>query len=177
MFSTSSNITRTTTITTGTNISKNKANIALIQLNVCNNKEINYNKVLNSITSLYSNHNNNINNSNNDSNDVKFDLICLPECFSFIGENSNESIENAESFHDSEILNRYKNVAKDFNVWLSLGGFQELHITESGEKKVSNLHAIINPQGEILPENCYRKVILLLINPSLNLIKIIFIFC
>jgi predicted amidohydrolase len=120
--------------------------VALIQMNASNNKDLNYDTCARLINQVIS------------STSAKIELICLPECFSFIGETSTESLHAAESFHESYVLSRYGELAKKFNVWLSLGGFQELQEGQNGEMKMSNLHAIVNPKGEILPENCYRKV-------------------
>lgn len=117
--------------------------VALIQMNASRDKERNYETCVRLINQVIR------------STSAKIQLICLPECFSFIGENSNESIAAAENFDRSDILNRYQQLAKHLDVWLSLGGFQEV---SNEQRKVSNLHAIVNPSGEILPENCYRKV-------------------
>jgi predicted amidohydrolase len=126
--------------------------VSLIQMNASSNKERNFETCARLISQVVAS-----NSAATSSSLTKTQLICLPECFSFIGENSFESIEAAEDFHESCILQKYQNLAIEFDLWLSLGGFQELRIVNE-QRKVSNLHVIINPKGEILPENCYRKV-------------------
>ena len=125
------------------------ARVALIQMNATNDKERNYEICAQLISQLVL--------SSHSSSMSKIQLICLPECFAFIGQTSVESIEAAEDLHESLVIQKYQSLAQEYEVWLSLGGFQELHVVNE-QKKVSNLHLIINPKGEILSENCYRKV-------------------
>jgi deaminated glutathione amidase len=120
--------------------------VGLIQMNATNNKDRNYETCVHLINQLIA------------STPSKIELICLPECFSFIGEASTESLNVAERIDESDVLQRYQDLAKELSVWLSLGGFQELQEGPNGERKMSNLHAIVNPKGQILSENCYRKV-------------------
>jgi hypothetical protein len=92
-------------------------------------------------------------------------LVCLPECFFFIGENIGQSLNAAENIHESPVIERYSALAKELNIWLSLGGFQEC-AKDSGEsgvpedppRRISNAHIIISPTGEVNPEWVYRKV-------------------
>lgn len=51
-------------------------------------------------------------------------MVFFPECFDYIGRNreENESLAMAE---DSEYINRYRILASDYKVYLSLGGFHE----------------------------------------------------
>lgn len=53
----------------------------------------------------------------------KCSMIFLPECFSFLGDNSKQSVAVAEPLK-GPIMQKYKQLAKDHKMWLSLGGFQ-----------------------------------------------------
>lgn len=49
----------------------------------------------------------------------------LPECCDYVGNDRKETIALAESL-TGETVQFYKQLAKDKNVWLSLGGIHEL---------------------------------------------------
>jgi hypothetical protein len=66
--------------------------VSLIQMNASNNKEKNFDTCSRLISQVVASN-----------TPAKTQLICLPECFSFIGENSSESIEAAEIIHESFI--------------------------------------------------------------------------
>ena len=51
-------------------------------------------------------------------------LVCFPECFSFVGAAAGEAQRIAEPL-DGPIMRRYCSLAREYKVWLSLGGFQE----------------------------------------------------
>lgn len=88
-------------------------------------------------------------------------LICLPECFFFIGESMQQSMEAAETISESAILRRYCELARELRVWLSLGGFQEKSSSDADgidSAKISNAHIIVSPEGEMNPDWVYRKV-------------------
>lgn len=51
-------------------------------------------------------------------------MVFLPEACDYIAGNKVQSVEMAETL-DGPLLKQYKNLAKSFGVWLSLGG---LHI-------------------------------------------------
>lgn len=53
----------------------------------------------------------------------KCKMVFLPECFSFLGSNSGQSVEVAEPL-GGPIMQKYKTLAKEQEMWLSLGGFQ-----------------------------------------------------
>ena len=54
---------------------------------------------------------------------------------------------------DGPLLGRYRDLAKDSGLWLSLGGFPE---KVPGEKRAYNTHLIIDDQGQIV--STYRKI-------------------
>jgi predicted amidohydrolase len=49
-------------------------------------------------------------------------LICLPENFAFVGTHFEESIRMAEPLY-GPIIKKYKQIALENQIWLSLGGF------------------------------------------------------
>lgn len=51
-------------------------------------------------------------------------MIFFPECFDHVGESKEQSIQLAESL-DGPLLSRYKKLAQEKCIWLSLGGFHE----------------------------------------------------
>jgi hypothetical protein len=52
-------------------------------------------------------------------------MVCLPENFAFVGKNRSEANEIAENVKNGELFLRYRQLAMDNRVWLSLGGFPE----------------------------------------------------
>merc|ERR1711871_1710605 len=84
-------------------------------------------------------------------------FCCLPECFHFIGNSTLKSIDIAEtldSTNSSPTIERYKTLASELSVGLSLGGFQERDTNSDG--KVFNTHVLISPKGEV--SSVYRKM-------------------
>ena len=85
-------------------------------------------------------------------------LICLPECFHFIGDAKTKSIDVAEEFNEAKntfpSIEKYCNLANELKVGLSLGGFPEISKIEPG--KVYNTHLIITPSGKV--SSIYRKM-------------------
>ena len=56
--------------------------------------------------------------------DFVLQMVFLPEACDYIGESKQQSMDMAESVQ-GEIINEYKKLAKDLDVWLSVGGFHE----------------------------------------------------
>ncbi|KAJ1265456.1 hypothetical protein BS78_08G078100 [Paspalum vaginatum] len=81
---------------------------------------------------------------------VKF--LCFPEVFSFIGSKDGESVKLAEPL-DGPIMQRYCSLAKESNMWLSLGGFQEKGPDDSHQY---NTHVLIDDSGKV--RSSYRKI-------------------
>ncbi len=78
-------------------------------------------------------------------------LVCLPENFSFLGEDSQQNKQIAEQ-PKGELLQSYCALAKKNQVWLSLGGFLEI----SPSQQIFNTHIIVDDTGDI--KASYRKV-------------------
>lgn len=51
-------------------------------------------------------------------------MIFLPECFDYLATSSEESVANAFD-ENAEYINRFRSLAKELNMWISLGGFHE----------------------------------------------------
>lgn len=83
----------------------------------------------------------------------KCEMVFLPECFDFIGNNKNEQVDLAMTT-DCDYMQRYRELAKKNNVWLSLGGLH--HKDPNGLAHPWNTHLIIDSQGETRTE--YHKL-------------------
>ncbi|KAL6549339.1 Deaminated glutathione amidase, chloroplastic/cytosolic [Orobanche hederae] len=79
-------------------------------------------------------------------------LICFPENFSYVGAKTGDSLKIAEPL-DGPIMKKYCSLARDSNIWLSLGGFQE---KGSDESHLCNTHVLIDNTGKII--STYRKM-------------------
>ncbi|EAR98049.1 carbon-nitrogen family hydrolase (macronuclear) [Tetrahymena thermophila SB210] len=80
--------------------------------------------------------------------------ICFfPEAFAMISRSFAETFENAE-YIDGEMINCLRDHAKKYNLWLSLGGFQER--LKENDKKMGNTHIIIDNLGNIV--QTYKKL-------------------
>jgi len=85
-------------------------------------------------------------------------LLCLPECFSFIGSSPAETLAQAEHLTGPRV-GQYRALAKEHRLWISCGGFHELATdarTGAPEDKVFNTHLLLAPDGEIV--TVYRKI-------------------
>lgn len=80
-------------------------------------------------------------------------FVFLPECCDFVGENRHQTLELSEPLSTGKLISRYRDLAKQNKIWLSLGG---LHERIGQTDKIHNCHVIINEQGEICGE--YRKL-------------------
>lgn len=81
-------------------------------------------------------------------------LIFLPECFDMVCETRAKTLESCEPL-DGPIVTRYRQLAKELQVHLFLGGLHERNETNP-EGKCSNAHIAIDPTGEIV--SVYRKL-------------------
>ena len=80
-------------------------------------------------------------------------MAFLPECFDMICENRKSIFQNSEPI-DGPLITKYKELAKENKIWLSLGGLHERN-TNSQSEKVLNAHIVIDENGEIV--SIYRK--------------------
>lgn len=79
-------------------------------------------------------------------------LLCLPESFSFVSAEDGGSLKVAESI-DGPIMQKYCSLARESNIWLSLGGFQE---KGPDDAHIHNTHVLVDDSGSI--RNTYRKI-------------------
>lgn len=79
-------------------------------------------------------------------------LLSLPECFAFLGESDTDLLGFMRHL-DDELVLRYRHLARDHQLWLSLGGLQEF---ASDEPRAFNTHLLIDDNGEI--QSTYRKL-------------------
>ncbi|EFO28251.2 hydrolase [Loa loa] len=80
-------------------------------------------------------------------------MVFFPECFDYVGQNrdENEALALTES---DDYIGRYRNCAREYGLWLSLGGFHQKD--SSGLRKPFNTHLIIDDRGET--RGVYRKL-------------------
>ncbi|CAG2159773.1 unnamed protein product, partial [Oppiella nova] len=82
------------------------------------------------------------------------EVVFLPECFDMICETQKDIMANTEPI-DGPLISRYKQLAKETKVWLSLGGLHEKK-THSDDGKAFNAHLMIDNNGSVV--SVYRKV-------------------
>jgi predicted amidohydrolase len=83
------------------------------------------------------------------------DVLVLPEHFHYFPVLSRpEHLAIAQPLH-GVFMSRYREVAKEFGIWLSLGGFEERG-DAMPEDKMHLSHVLINSKGDIV--DSYRKI-------------------
>ena len=80
-------------------------------------------------------------------------LICLPECASFIAENRTVLRELAETEHQSPTLDHLRNLARQHQVMLSVGS---LLMSQGDDRRLVNRGYLISADGQILTR--YDKI-------------------
>lgn len=120
-------------------IATSKTLVAVCQLNCTNDKEKNY-SVASSVI--------------HQAAEVGAKFIFLPECFDFIGTTRQETLDAAEPI-EGPTITKYRNLAKELKVWLSLGGFHQSP-ENSDSKKILNAHIILDDLGDI--RSIYHKL-------------------
>ncbi|KAJ9586068.1 hypothetical protein L9F63_020265 [Diploptera punctata] len=83
--------------------------------------------------------------------EMKAQMVFLPESCDFIGESKAETVASAEPL-DGEMVQKFRHMAKENGVWLSLGGILE-KVTDD---KVHISHVVINNEGDVV--SVYRKL-------------------
>ena len=78
-------------------------------------------------------------------------MLFLPECCTFIGRNAAETVAAARPL--DTLLPRFAAIARDHNLWLSLGGVQE---PGPDVDHIYNTHVILDASGSLVAT--YRKV-------------------
>jgi extradiol dioxygenase family protein len=111
------------------------------------------------------------------------ELVCLPECCTFMGLNGDQTVAAAEPIIRADVYPQVRckydwraalpeeydgwsdinctaalcEIAHTSHVWLSVGGFAESR-TIDGVARMSNTHFLISPQGQVLESSLYRKI-------------------
>ncbi|CAF4204505.1 unnamed protein product, partial [Rotaria sordida] len=87
------------------------------------------------------------------------------ERFYYISESIRERLEKDELI-DGPVINRYRQLAKQHQLWISLDGFHQ----RSGDgTRLLNSHLIINYQGDIIGR--YSKIHLFYVQPASLVIR------
>ncbi|NXB87944.1 NIT1 amidase, partial [Vidua chalybeata] len=81
--------------------------------------------------------------------------VFLPEGFDFIGDGPQHSLALAEPLH-GDIVGRYRQLARECDVWLSLGGFHERGQDWDSTGRIYNCHLLLDNSGALLA--AYRKL-------------------
>ncbi|CAD5116398.1 DgyrCDS5291 [Dimorphilus gyrociliatus] len=118
--------------------SKGKAKIGIIQLRCTADKNANYDSASYLIKQAAS---------------QGAKVVFLPECCDYVSESKEQALELAETL-DGPLITKYKSLAKELSVWMSLGGIHEKRLDDP--KRTSNCHVIINSDGDIV--STYHKV-------------------
>jgi hypothetical protein len=84
-------------------------------------------------------------------------LVCLPENCLFMGTNREETLLQAEVLQESESIQSLSKIAKEYHIWLSIGGFHERNNSQNSGK-MFNSHFVINPDGNIEQSSIYHKL-------------------
>ena len=79
-------------------------------------------------------------------------ILFLPECFAYIGMAGIDALAVMEPL-DGPLMARYRQLAKDTGVWLSLGGFPE---TGPDADHRYNTHVLVDSDGDVRAS--YRKI-------------------
>uniref|UniRef100_T1JGV0 Nitrilase and fragile histidine triad fusion protein NitFhit n=1 Tax=Strigamia maritima TaxID=126957 RepID=T1JGV0_STRMM len=81
-------------------------------------------------------------------------MVFLPEACDFIADNKEQTKHLAEDL-SGDLIQRYKSLARDQQMWISLGGFHEKG-PANDLNRIQNSHVVINGAGEI--SSVYRKI-------------------
>lgn len=81
-------------------------------------------------------------------------IVFLPEGFDYIGSNREETLSLAESL-EGETVSRFSEMARNLEIWLSLGGFHEQGPKWKTDRRIYNSHILIDNKGEVV--SVYRK--------------------
>eukprot|EP00299_Pterocystis_sp_00344_P016997 c8529_g1_i1.p1 GENE.c8529_g1_i1~~c8529_g1_i1.p1 ORF type:complete len:318 (+),score=57.61 c8529_g1_i1:58-954(+) len=86
------------------------------------------------------------------------EMAFFPENFSFLGSSSAESLSIAQPLTGPR-MQEFQELAKQHQIWLSLGGFQEKH---DSPNHLCNTHVIVDKDGQLRAS--YRKMHLFDVN-------------
>ncbi|XP_059805874.1 deaminated glutathione amidase isoform X2 [Hypanus sabinus] len=81
-------------------------------------------------------------------------MLFLPEAFDYITPSTEETLHLAEGL-DGELIERYRQLARESRLWLSLGGFHERGPHWDQDRRVYNTHLLLDDSGQTV--GLYRK--------------------
>ncbi|KAJ8706315.1 hypothetical protein PYW08_010941 [Mythimna loreyi] len=81
-------------------------------------------------------------------------MLFFPEACDYLCDNKNDTLNSAEPIIGGATVGSYRQLAAQYNVWLSMGGVHEKD--EENPSKISNTHIIIDNKGNIV--QTYRKL-------------------
>ena len=109
---------------------------AIVQLTCTSDKVSNFNRCKTLIEQAVSNHN--------------ASVVFLPEAFDFIGESTSETLQLAEPIN-GPLISKYRELAKELKVSLSLGGFHEAIPNDTETiSKIQNTHLFIDGKDGVI---------------------------
>jgi len=82
-------------------------------------------------------------------------MTFLPECADYVSESREQAVALAEPL-DGPAVDRYRDLARTLNMWLSVGGYHEKPKNTEEKERIYNTHLLIDAQGTV--QWVYRKV-------------------
>lgn len=82
------------------------------------------------------------------------EMLFFPEACDYLCDNRKDTLNFAESIKDGKTVTKYRELAAQHNVWLSMGGVHEKDTADT--TKTYNTHIIIDNRGTIV--QTYRKL-------------------
>ncbi|XP_053377502.1 deaminated glutathione amidase-like [Mercenaria mercenaria] len=79
-------------------------------------------------------------------------MVFLPEACDFIADSKQQSMDLAESLQ-GETIGKYRQLAKELSVWISIGGFHQKP-PDLNVKKLYNTHVMLDDKGNIQGTYC-----------------------
>ncbi|XP_060575364.1 nitrilase and fragile histidine triad fusion protein NitFhit-like [Ruditapes philippinarum] len=79
-------------------------------------------------------------------------MVFLPEACDYIADSKQQSMEFAETL-EGETISKYRQLAKELSVWISIGGFHQKSQDEN-VKKLYNTHVMVDDRGDIQGTYC-----------------------
>ncbi|XP_051865784.1 deaminated glutathione amidase [Pristis pectinata] len=81
-------------------------------------------------------------------------MLFLPEAFDHIAPSTEETLHLADSLQ-GELVGRYRQLARETGLWLSLGGFHERGPDWAQDRRIYNTHLLLDDSGQTA--GLYRK--------------------
>lgn len=79
-------------------------------------------------------------------------MVFLPEACDYIADNKQQSMEMAEVL-EGETIHKYRQLAAELSVWISVGGFHQ-KASDPSVQKLYNTHVMLDDKGDIQGTYC-----------------------